>query len=276
MKKEMRAEIKKQFEEAGYIVEEHAKKSNGVVSHGFVLKRNKQDAICPVYYEDQIEGFLREGKTISEIGRMAYEQADQAEIITTWLCSKEEFKKHLTICLQKDSDEDIEKKSSGFEGLEKFVCLVVVNDDELYGRVCNVRPFLKKVGITEDEAWIIAEENMKQNIQICGLYEFLYRNVPKAIASYTVPRDELVYVLSVKGYMYGAGAVTIHEVLAAFAKEHQVSSLLVLPSSVHEVLLVPGADESQLQMFSEMVSEVNASEVLEEDRLTDRAYILKF
>lgn len=276
MTKEMRTEIKKQFEETGYIVEEHIETTNDVVSHGFVLKRNKQDAVCPVCYEDQIEVLLHEGKTVSEIGRMAYEQVAQAEIVTTVLNSKEKLQKHLTICLQKDSDEDLVKKPSGFDGLEKFVCLTIVDNNELYGRVRNVRLILKKIGITEDEAWKIAEENMKQNIQICGLYEFLYRDVPKAIASFTAPRDELIYVLSVTDYMYGAGAVTIHEVLAAFAKEHQVSSLLVLPSSIHEVLLVPGADESQLQMFSEMVSEVNANQVLEEERLTDRAYILKF
>lgn len=48
----------------------------------------------------------------------------------------------------------------------------------------------------------------------------------------------------------------------------------MLPSSVHEMLLVPYTEEISLDDFSAMVTEINGAEVAPEERLTDRAYIV--
>jgi len=53
-----------------------------------------------------------------------------------------------------------------------------------------------------------------------------------------------------------------------------MTKIVVLPSSVHEMLLVPYTEEMSLEDFSAMVSEVNNTEVRPEERLTDRAYII--
>lgn len=54
-----------------------------------------------------------------------------------------------------------------------------------------------------------------------------------------------------------------------------VSKFFVMPSSVHEMMLIPCDDESKLDMYSNLVKEVNYTQVDPVDRLTDRAYILE-
>lgn len=61
----------------------------------------------------------------------------------------------------------------------------------------------------------------------------------------------------------------------AHKKKLGVSKFFVMPSSVHEMMLIPCDDESKLDMYSNLVKEVNYTQVDPVDRLTDRAYILE-
>ena len=53
-----------------------------------------------------------------------------------------------------------------------------------------------------------------------------------------------------------------------------VHEFVLLPSSIHECILVPHTRESDLEMFENMVKEVNATTVDPLERLVDRAYLL--
>lgn len=45
-----------------------------------------------------------------------------------------------------------------------------------------------------------------------------------------------------------------------------------MPSSVHETILLPASDMDAFEQFSEMVREINQTEVDDEDVLSDHAY----
>ena len=54
-----------------------------------------------------------------------------------------------------------------------------------------------------------------------------------------------------------------------FAK---IGSFYVLPSSVHEVLILPDDGEPKARDLNEMIRTINENEVLPQDRLSDIAY----
>lgn len=58
------------------------------------------------------------------------------------------------------------------------------------------------------------------------------------------------------------------------ANRLHVSKLVVLPSSVHEMIVLPYTDEETVERYSRIVKSVNAKQVEPEERLTDRAYII--
>lgn len=79
-----------------------------------------------------------------------------------------------------------------------------------------------------------------------------------------------MYVVTNESKMYGATAMLNDEILAKAMEEMGVSDVIVLPSSLHEIILVPG-DMNPDEMRN-MVREVNSTQVQEQEKLSDNVY----
>lgn len=80
-----------------------------------------------------------------------------------------------------------------------------------------------------------------------------------------------MYVLSNQSKMFGAATILYLNLLEEISEKLH-SSFYVLPSSIHEVILVPDINYSKLSHYSDMVREVNSNHVLDEELLSDHAY----
>lgn len=85
------------------------------------------------------------------------------------------------------------------------------------------------------------------------------------------PDGSPMTVLTTTDQVNGAGVIFCDEVLRKIREK--IGDFFILPSSVHEVLVVPvseGIDRAELE---EMVKSVNRDEVAPEDRLSDQVYL---
>lgn len=80
-----------------------------------------------------------------------------------------------------------------------------------------------------------------------------------------------MYVATNRCRTNGAGVILYEGQLAAVSGLLG-ADLIILPSSVHEVLLLPVQDDSGLAECSQMVREVNETQLADEDVLSDHAY----
>lgn len=80
-----------------------------------------------------------------------------------------------------------------------------------------------------------------------------------------------LYVLSNPTGFYGASCMLYENVLNMFA-ETTGSNFIILPSSIHEILLIPTDSQSECLDFSEIVATINVNEVSTEDRLSNQVY----
>lgn len=80
-----------------------------------------------------------------------------------------------------------------------------------------------------------------------------------------------LYVLSNERGINGAACLLYRDVLKNFA-EQVGDDLVILPSSIHEVLLAPSKKALSYDELNEMVYYINRSEVPMEDRLSDHIY----
>lgn len=83
--------------------------------------------------------------------------------------------------------------------------------------------------------------------------------------------DFPMWVASTSGAVYGAGVLAYPDFLE-YAANLLGGDYYLLPSSVHEVLLLADDGTMTAETLTGMVTSVNASEVQPEDRLTDNAY----
>jgi hypothetical protein len=85
------------------------------------------------------------------------------------------------------------------------------------------------------------------------------------------PEDERIFVASVDNKVHGA-AVLAYPGFFEQAKKVVGGNFYILPSSIHECLLVPDKVEMGFRELSDMVRDVNMTQVAPEDKLTDTVY----
>lgn len=85
------------------------------------------------------------------------------------------------------------------------------------------------------------------------------------------PADEIMFVLSNNKSTYGASAVLDDRIMRKMVDRFG-EDFYILPSSVHEVLIVPETPEIDVKQLKEMVGKINLSSVPPEDRLSDNVY----
>ena len=81
----------------------------------------------------------------------------------------------------------------------------------------------------------------------------------------------LMTVVTSKNKDHGASAILCKNLLAEFA-ETLGEDITILPSSIHEVILIPRSVMTDVDAC-EMVSSINHSQVAENERLADHAYV---
>lgn len=80
-----------------------------------------------------------------------------------------------------------------------------------------------------------------------------------------------MYVLSNSKRFHGAGVICYPTFIKEIA-DRLGKDLFIIPSSIHEVLVLPMSDGMQLSEISELVRQVNATEVAPDEILSNHAY----
>ena len=80
-----------------------------------------------------------------------------------------------------------------------------------------------------------------------------------------------VYIISNEAKVNGAATILYEGVLKEFAEKTN-TDFIMLPSSIHEWLLIPTDNADQLVMFNQIVKEVNKTQLQDGEILADHAY----
>ena len=143
-----------------------------------------------------------------------------------------------------------------------------INAIETFWTTKIKRGMLQNIDMAESEAWEIAEENLAKEIQIARM------------TSPFVQEEKKMFIISNKVMFRGASAVLNREAVKVFAEIENVKRIIVIPSSIHEMILIPCYEnedvEEELKRCSEIVELVNEEKVDPTERLTNRAYLIAF
>ena len=156
--------------------------------------------------------------------------------------------------------------------LDLKVCYYISDDDGTLQLISN--GLLNAQDIPADFIRSQALENIRssQSYGIRNLEEVLIRMCATKMPYAPDLQSPLqIYILTnIKGFL-GAAGLLLENLLTDFA-ETIGNSFFILPSSIHEVLLVPESGEMDIGTLSEMVCAVNKSHVIPQEVLSDHAY----
>lgn len=255
----MMNKVRDELKDKGYKAELVDLVKNGTKEKALVIKEKQ---ITPAFTSD----FFDENATVGEnIERVLaeFKKTVPYENKTDELTSPEFIIENIRIGLQRannvDDEEKIIKRPSKFEGIEEY--LLVKNGDMDYKLPMAI---VRKSNLDLAELWWTAYENTIKNSKSETMQEAL-----GIISSGTK-----MTVLTNESKVKGASAVIDSELLKKVAKDYKCKKLIMLPSSIHEVIVIPCEENTDLELYSHMVRECNKSADPKEI-LSDRAYMIE-
>lgn len=268
--------------EGGNITINHVIKNNGCEMDGLVIMEKGKD-IAPTIYLDSFYELYTNGENIKSIIR-------QIEVI--YEQNKNNVTFDVNILKHFDTIKDkIVYKVVNYRSNEKlleqvphkrildlavvFYCLL----DNEYGRSATALIYnnnLKNWNVTIDDVYKAALKNTPDLLHskissMAALFEKCGVNVDGEevdLKDY-VPSD--MYVLTNESKLNGAACILYENVLYDFAKKLG-ADLYILPSSVHEVILLPKLSMFEKDELVNMVKEVNTEGVAADEVLSDHVY----
>ena len=269
-------------------------KNNGVELTGIIIQKSGQNASPTIYINELFEEYQRGislrkiTETILQIHKQScYEQFVDLHKFRSYEEAKEQIVFKL---IHKEKNEKL---------LEKVPYRIFHNLAIVFYYVVNEPPFYGKASILITnkhlEYWKVDEEEFCRNA-ICNTPRILppqiqnIEDVMKGLLKNEGTKDEMVeqlmtglkkeiagvdkipmYVLSNTQKLQGAACMLYPEVIRNFAKAFH-SNVYILPSSIHEVILLPEDECYRKEELLTMVTEINATQVDRCEVLADAVY----
>ncbi len=280
-----------------YSVEiQDVKRNNDCVKRAVIIRGKNEKTVPTIYLEDFYRRYT-EGETlfniVSELIEVRKMHAVEWDIDVEFMMDYEQVRNRLGIkLLNKAKNMELIHSAPYMEFADMILIFMVIMEDENIGRgaITIKNEMFEKWGVTKEVLCVDARNNMMRkfppkNTDIIDLLIDMYREkyddgteFAKEEMEYHLREmeslrreDSSLYVITNKERWYGASVITYPDLL----EEIGVSlgrDYIILPSSVHEVILVPCNEGVQYNNLSDMVRAVNENAVEAEEVLSDHAY----
>lgn len=259
-------------------------KNNGVVLHGLIIN-NGLCNISPTiyldyYYDEYKKGFSIDSlskQIITQYQKFALEEDFDITVFTDYKKCKPNISYKL---INYEKNKELLKDVPHIVYLDLaivFYCLLCKSKAETSSILIR-NSHMEHWGVTCEELFDVASNNTPRLLEsdirnLTDIVKELMDNNPDIVlnSDSVIDDDNAMYVLTNKLKLYGACCILYKNLLEEFAKKVG-SDLYIIPSSVHEVLLLPNSIEYDREYLTDLVKEVNSSDLSTEDVLSDHVY----
>jgi hypothetical protein len=251
-------------------------KNNDVILTGVVIMKKTENISPTIYLEEPYEEYQAGAEmeeVIEKIVACYEERMPDANLNMDFFQDFEQVKDRIFYKLV-----NYEKNKKRLETLPHYkwkdlaIVFYYVMEQDVLGRAFIMIQYhhLEMWGQSADALYDIAKQNMKQGMPelLISMKDFLADMAGVNLGKNTYMP---IYILSNQKQMYGAAALLYSEQIKQLADSLQ-SDLIILPSSVHELLLLPDDGENEYTFYRQMVEDVNTTQVEPEEILSYSLY----
>ena len=150
--------------------------------------------------------------------------------------------------------------------------LILGENESGRGTVLVTNNLMEHFGITKEQLHTDAMENAPEirPAEVRGMTEIMNEMMSGFGPEMSIA-DEQMFVASVPDKINGAGVIAYPNFMEEAAQKLG-GDFYILPSSIHEVLLVRDNGQTSAEELEQMVKEVNSTQVSPDEQLTDHVY----
>lgn len=249
-----------------------------------ILEKSEKNQIVPVIYLEEVYGvFLQENdltlciKVVLELYNEKKQKAETGELLNLRKLAKWEGVKHsiYPILVSEKENESMKELYMHRKYLDLLTLYIIRVSADGIGTVKITKAMAEQWGITEADLHARAMENLQEDGYTLKDLEQLLDELEFGIED-REERDtqkdskSRMYVLTNSQKYFGAAGMILSPQLVK--KWMGRKNFYVLPSSTHEVLILPDNQEYKAKELINMVQTVNADYVIPEEKLTDHVY----
>ena len=279
-------ELNRYFSPEQYQLEGSVLLKNNDTKRYAILLKKIEGTVSPTIYLDNFYSEFEHGRTtISETASHIYEQMHDFE---DKIEAYQEFSVELSDCsnkityrlVSKERNKQFLESVPHLPFLNMAVVFYIIHHVSKEGMesICVTNELAGKWGLSAKSLYIIAEKNtpillppvidtMEHTLELL-MGEINCAIEPAGDSNKPIP----MHIMTNKYQINGASVLLYNGLLDGLA-EKLGTDLYVIPSSIHELIIMPAEDGSlSLSKLSDMVKEINENHVKEEEILSDCAY----
>lgn len=248
---------------------------------GMQVKREDQMVVPNINLNARFADYQENRMSLEAAMRTIAEQVQLApEIQTEWLKDYSQVKDHLFIRVSDAKENEDFLRMSPHKEVDGLAVSYHIAFEGLHGVEASTPVSYKMMemyGVTAEQLHADALESTQRlyPVKYASMDEVMQQMMgiePDMAADMMPPMEgpQLMVLTNTQG-MHGAGALFYPDQLETIAQQ-MGTDFFVLPSSVHEVLILPDDGSQDLDSLQFMVREINRTEVAPEDRLSDFVY----
>ena len=270
----VRAEFEKRIEKS--VIVQKLNKNNGIVLYGLTVLEDEINISATIYLEPYYEVYEDTGMEyiLDRLERVYEENKPEQSFDISKILDYESIKENLrekliNYELNRDFLKEIPHRR--FLDLAIVAYISLEMEEEIEGNATiTVKNNLQQTWKVDTEELIdTALENIKGDVVVANMSEY----VDMSLFGDTENLFD-IYVLTNRLKLHGAVAMLQKDRLKQFAEEQEKETLTILPSSIHECIIIDVEDElKNTKELREMVKEVNETVVSDQDILSNNVYI---
>lgn len=268
------------------IIPRDKRKNNGIIRHGICIHK-ENERVSPLVYLDEY-GFSAMGEMnpddIADVLLRAYRQKKIPQNIATDLWDFGWAQKRIRVrVVNYDANLETLDKSPH----RKFLDLAITYYLEMAiagqgASIAITNELMESWGVTEDDLYRIGMEKLFAEDACCITEMFrLLRQLAQeeqdemteaVMAEFEEDRNlPKMYVAFNQKHSFGANCLLNVSLLQEFA-ESRGCSLIIYPSSIHEIILLPANDKNENCLDTRSIQEINHFSVLKNEWLSNSIY----
>ncbi len=253
-------------------------KNNGVELKGIIIEK-KGDKISPTIYLESLYEDYEDGNTfgdiIYEILRVYRKSKKEIKINMDFFRYYEQVRERILYKLvHRQSNQKLLQEVPFISWNDLAIVFYYAMDDKMTEKASILirNSHLEMWDVSLDRIYQDAKENMPKILpeEMMPIKKLLKELLGKELPIFEKESSNM-YVLTNKDRLFGAASLLYAKGIKELSDRLQ-KNLIILPSSVHEVILLPDEGTSAKEFYRNMVKEVNDTQVDEEERLSYSVY----